>query len=992
MKNSTIFILFLLSPLWIFARTGSGADNQIQRMKSNYREWLSKRPETQLLVEYDASPVALDIDKLSFTWILDLEGRDRSQTAYQILVASNREILEADEGDMWNPGLLKSDQSSQVTYEGLPLKSNREYFWKVRIKDESGKIHPYSKSGKFSTGLFNEEDWTANWIGRGSPDEMVSDVDAFVENRVTKEMKKIIPETKSPMFRHEFKVKKDVRRARVFISGLGLYELRLNGSKVGHHVLTPSRTDFRKRILYDTYDVTNELKKGINALGIMLGNGWFNGQKKYWGWQMQWYGSPRALLQLEIEYEDGSKDRVVTDGSWKSSWGPITFNCLFDGEHYNARLEQEGWDKPGFDDHEWNLVNVVKSPGGKLTSSMHEPGLVTQIIRPVSVKEPRPDTLVFDLGQNIAGWIRLKLNGPAGSEVKLKFAEQIHKDGMIDPSSSRAALQEDRYILKGGGSELFEPHFTYHGFQYIQVTGYSGTPSLDLLEGCFVQNALDPAGSFTCSNDLINRIHLCTVQSQRSNVQMGVPTDDTQRPERQGWGADALMTSQEAMLNMSIQRIYTKWFKDFRDQQDQFGRIGYIVPRAGITEDLVWSSSFVMMPWSQYIYYGDTAVLADNYNSILRYMNYLASQGRASIQPMKEGSNPELGLAISEPVLIGYLQQSQWGDHLSLAEGYKSRSGLPLSLSTAFYYHDLQVMEKMARVLGKKEHTDKFQFLASEVLNSFNNRFLNRKEGYYDDRSQSAQTWPLFFGMVPRDLEKSVMNTLVNDIVKIHDGHPTTGYMGTKYLLDLLTEKGREDLVWNMALKTDFPSWGYSLRNGRSTITEKWTDGGSQNHIVLGAAIDPWFYNVLAGIRPDENFPGFRKFIVKPYIPDKDLEWVNATVHTLHGSITSSWVKKHGGLDLEVKIPANTSATIHLPLKPGDVITESGKPLSEAKGIRFMVSNEDEAVFDVGSGSYSFFVSGKTIQQNRKGVKMPKVLPKTDHKIQLRNKRSFTNR
>ncbi len=959
MKNSFILLVILSCTLSLSGQTGPEADSQLNRMKQHYQEWLSQRPEVNLLVEYDPSPVAMDIREPRFTWILNSEGRGSKQTAYQILVASSSKILDADKGDIWNPGLVESDQSSQVTYGGLALESNKEYFWKVRIRDEASKKHPYSKTGTFNTGLFNDEDWTADWIGRGSADEVQADVYSFANKEVSEEVKNFIPESRSPLFRQEFKVEKPVRRARLFIAGLGFYELRLNGEKVGHHVLAPSKTVFRKRILYDTYDVTSELNSGDNALGITLGNGWFNGQKKYWGWQMQWYGSPRAILQLEIEYADGSTSRVVTDDSWKSSWSPVTFNCLFDGEHYDAQLEQDGWDMPGFDEGSWSPVNVVPSPGGKLASALHEPGMVTQIIEPVAVYEARPDTFVFDLGQNIAGRVRLKVEGPAGTEVRLRFAEQIHPDGMIDPSSSRAALQEDHYILKGEGLEVFEPRFTYHGFQYIEISGYPGTPGLESLEGRFVQNAVAPAGSFACSNDLINLIHLCTVQSQRSNIQMGVPTDDTQRPERQGWGADALMTAQQAMLNMNIQRVYAKWFRDYRDQQDASGQIGYIVPRPGGGDDLVWTSAYVIMPWYQYIHYGDTAVLEENYNAILRYMNYLASQGRSDIQAKEMGSNPNFGEYILEPHLMGHLQQSQWGDHLSLADGYSSRSGLPLSISTAFYYHDVQVMEKMAGVLGKKKHAEKFHILAGEIRNAFNKKFLNREEGYYDSRSQSAQTWPLFFDMVPDELENQVMNTLVKDIVDLHDGHPTTGYMGTKYLVDLLTEKGREDLVWNMALKTDFPSWGYSLRNGRTTITEKWADGGSQNHVVLGAAIDPWFYEVLAGISADEKFPGYKKFFIKPFIPDLDLDWVKATVFTIHGTISSSWEKKEEGLILDVRVPANTTATIFLPVSPGSVITEGGKPVLKAKGIRSLTlaSGDDEVVFEVGSGTYSFLIS-----------------------------------
>lgn len=957
MIKRILLIVVFCCPLWIFGQTSSELDSQLQRMKQDYRNWLAKRPAADLLVEYDPAPLALDISKPRFTWIVDMEGRGRKQSAYQVLVASSRKMLDADKGDMWDTGLLTSDQSSQVVYEGIPLVSNNEYFWKVRIRDEAGKLYPYGKTGTFSTGLLSEDQWTAAWIGKGDPNEVISEVDSFLTKKYSREIQKVIPEPRSPIFRREFRVEKKVHRARIFVAGLGLYELSLNGKKVGQNVLAPARTDFRKRILYDTYDVTTELNAGINALGIMLGNGWFNGQKKYWGWQMQWYGSPRVFMQMDIEYADGSKSKVVTDGNWRSSWAPITFNCLFDGEHYDARLEEEHWDKPGFDERNWQYANVVPAPGGKLASAMHEPGMVTQLINPISVRKPRPDTFVFDLGQNIAGWVKLKVQGPAGTKVKMKFAERIHANGMIDPSSARAAVQEDQYILKGKGVEVFEPRFTYHGFQYIEVTGYPGEPGLETLQGRFVQNAVSPAGSFECSNDLINRIHLCTVQSQRSNIQMGVPTDDTQRPERQGWGADALMTSQEAMFNVDIARIYTKWFQDNRDQQDHLGRIGCIVPRAGIEEDLVWSSSFVIMPWYQYIYYGDTAVLRDNYNAILRHINFLVSQGRADIKPKEEGRNPIFTPDMLEPDLIGHLQQSQWGDHLSLAKGYKSRSGLPLSISTAFYFHEIQIMEKMAAVLGKKDHEEKFTFLAGEIRDAFNKKFLNKVEGYYDDRSQAAQTWPLFFDMVPKEMEEAVMNTLVKDVIDTHKGHPTTGYMGTKYMLDLLTKKGREDIVWNMALKTEFPSWSYFLRDGRTTITEAWTGGGSQNHLTLGAAIDPWFYAVLAGINPQESTPGFKKVIIKPFIPDHDLEWVKASVNTMQGTIYSSWQKKQGGLSLEIRIPANTTATIQLPASKGAAITEGGKALSGVKGIKILPSNDDRAIVEVGSGTYTFFIS-----------------------------------
>jgi alpha-L-rhamnosidase len=956
LKFSTLIVMIILSalPLQIL---GQSQDPLLQRMKSDYQQWVSRVNTAQLFVESDPSPMALDILKPRFSWILPMEGRGKAQTGYHLIVASSLTKIDSDQGDMWDTGLINSDQSTHVRYNGKPLQSNKEYYWKVRIRDESGKLLPFGKTGIFNTGLLDPLDWHAVWIGKGDPGEIVADVDSFLTQKMSKDVLKVIPDSRSPMFRKEFRVEKKIERARIFVAGLGLYELRLNGQKIGTNVLSQSKTDFRKRILYNTYDVTKLLNEGINALGVMLGNGWFNGQRKFWGWQYQWYGSPRVILQLEIEYTDGTRSKVVTDGNWRSSWAPITFNCLFDGEHYDARLEEKNWDTPGYDQRHWEHVNIVPGPGGKLSSALHQPGKVTKVLPTLTLTEPRPDTFVFDLGQNLAGWVRLKVQGASGTKVKLKFAERLLPNGMIDPSSSRAALQEDQYTLKGDGTEIFEPRFTYHGFQYVQVTGFPGKPNKDAIEGRFAHSSVDPTGVFESSNDLINRIHYATVQSQRSNIQMGVPTDDTQRPERQGWGADALMTSQQAMLNVDIQRIYRKWFQDYRDQQDNLGRISDIVPRAGIEEDMVWSSAFVIMPWYQFLHYNDTAVLEENYHAILRYLNFLATQGRTDVKPKEAGENPLFGELKIYPHMIGYLQQSQWGDHLSLAKGFKGRSGLPLSISTAFYYHDIKVMEGIAAVLGKKEDQKLLGSLSQQVLQAFNQKFYNRQPGYYDDRSQAAQTWPLFFGMVPKDSEDAVFKWLITDIVDSNKVHPTTGYVGTKYLIDLLTMKGRQDLVWEMAMKKDFPSWSYFLRDGRTTITESWAGGGSQNHVVLGSAIDPWFYTVLAGINTDERAPGFKQFTIKPYIPEHDLDWVKSSVETVHGTIKSAWQKKGQGLTLEFTVPANTKATIHIPSASGAIVTEKGVSIDKVAGIKMIGSNEKSRIVEAGSGSYSFDVS-----------------------------------
>ncbi len=916
----------------------------------------------RMLVELAEAPLAIGTRRPRFSWEVPLAGRGRRQSAYQLLVATAPDRLLPARADLWDSGKVESSQSAHVVYGGAELRRNTDYYWAVGLWDEAGQPLGFSPPASFGTALWEDSDWQARWIGLGDPREPFSDPDTFQQDRIAPEVQAVEPDPRAPLLRKEFEIGQPVKRARAFVCGVGLGELRLNGQKVGSDVLSTPRTEFRKKLLYSTYDVTPLLRVGKNAVGLILGNGWFNGQKKYWGWRMQWYGSPRAILQLEIECADGSGVRICSDESWQGSGSPLTFNCLYDGEDYDARLEQDGWDSPGFAARSWRPVHLVPSPGGRLVPVPHQQGRIVETIRPVAMSEPRPGTFVYDLGRNLTGWARLAVaGGKAGEVVRLRFAEAIDAAGMLDPRSNGHARQADTYTLKGGGHETYEPRFTYHGFQYVEVTGFPGTPDLDSLEGCFVRTAVEPTGAFACGHELLNKIHRCTVQSQQCNLQMGVPTDDTQRTERLGWAGDAWSYAVEAFYNFDAARVFAKWIADFYDQQDDTGMVGMIVPQAGPEEDLVWSAAFVLIPWWQYLHYGDRRILEDSYPYLQRYLAYLQATGRKEVHPLpadkayramrwfcpREDRYP----AESER---GHLQISQWGDHLATNEGSSgARRNQPLSIATAFYFQDVKTMACIAEVLGQTADARGYRDLADQIKAAFNERFFDPNTGYYDIGCQSAQAWPLAFGLVPQE-HRAQVASYFHSSVHHRQQRLTTGYAGTKWAIAALAESGRHDIIWNRAIASDYPSWGYMLRDPRrTTITENWMGSGSLCHTTLGAALDEWFYWGLAGIRPDEAAPGFAKIIFQPYLP-RDLPWARASLRTARGEIVSDW--KHDGktATLKVSLPANSTGTVVIAADPATPVTEGGVPAATAPGIRAVRAENQMTVIELGSGTYCF--------------------------------------
>ena len=930
-----------------------------------------------MLVEYTKCPLAIGMREPRFSWEVPLTGRNRKQTAYHILVATSAELLEPGKADLWDSGKVESRQSTHVDYAGRELRGNMDCYWTVQIWDEKGEACGFRAPEIFGTALLGKSDWQAQWIGMGPAQEPVLDPYSIHQDDATSgglrlaeddfrkmasDLKDYTPDTRAPHMRKAFTLDKPVKRARAFVCGLGLFELRLNGAKVGTDVLNTPRTDFRKRVYYFTYDITGELTRGQNAVGVILGNGWFNAQKKYWHWQAPWYGSPRALVQLDIEFHDGTTQRLISDETWQGDWSPIELNCIYDGEDYDARLEQNGWDRPGFDDSAWRRVTIVSPPGGTLTPMDHQANKVMRRFKPKAMCEPKPGIFVFDMGTVMTGWATLRIpRGIAGQTVTLRYAELQHEDGMINPMTAGGARQADLYTMKGAANESYEPRFTYHGFRFVEVTGFPGIPDLETLEACFVHQGVEQAGTFECGHDLINKIHACTLQSQRCNMQMGVPTDDTQREERLGWCGDAWSYAEECFYNLNSARFWSKWIADFYDQQDQeHGAVGYICPLPGWGEDLVWSAAFVLIPWWHYIHFGDRRILEASYPYLKKYLAYLEKTGKKELPDLtdrkpEEFLFPKCGWdnRYPSPEEHGYLQHSRFADHLATHEG---GSGMgkdqPRSMATAFYYHDVTTMIQIAETLGENEDARRYRELAGKIKAAFNERFYDAAGKYYDIGCQSAQALAISFGLVPEEKRGGLISDL-NSSVNFRQQRITSGYAGTKWVINAIAESGRDDILWNRAVATDYPSWGYMLADDKTTITENWAGKASQCHTTLGAAIDEWFYWGLAGIRPDPAAPGYEHIIFRPSFP-VDLPWVKASIQTLRGRVASEWRRKEGKIVVIITVPANSTATVHIPVNGAVRVTEQGGPALESPGVQLLESFPGMTVFRIGSGNYRF--------------------------------------
>ncbi len=1041
-----------------------------------------------LTAEYMKEPVGIDTPAPRLSWKLaaaDAKARELRQTAYQVLVASTLENLHSDKGDLWNSGRVSSDQSLNVVYKGVPLKSSQRCYWKVRAWDNTGDTpSAWSAPTRWITGLMRDDAWQAKWIGANAatrPDCDLSgakwiwagepsglnkaaagkcyfrkvfeaplgvgdapvllaltaddEYEVFINGQVATKTwghfnewrwmrfvevskflkpgrnliavtvlnKEVGPtgllavlkfaagaavptdaswsvsaqapkgwketvegftheawkpvtvvgpadcqpwgkivrrmETVSPAFEKTFAVSKAVREATLHITGLGFYEASLNGNRVGRKVLDPAPTKFDKRVLYSTYDLTEQVKRGQNRLKVLLGHGWYDVRSvAVWNFDnAPWRDFPRMIAQLELVYVDGTRETVVSDAMWRQVASPVGFDCIREGEVL-------GVPPPGAPDLAKIVVmaEVVPAPAGKLTASALPPTVVARTLKPKAVSEPKPGKWMVDFGQNTAGWVRLIIKGQkAGDVVTIRYGEKVNPDGTLSlegtdahfryPASFRVLpggwFQTDRFVCDGSAEQVYEPRFTYNGFQYVQIEGLKAAPTSATVAACVVHTDFDDAGSFACDNELINKMQQAILWAYRSNFVNGYPTDCPHR-EKNGWTGDAQLAAELAMYNFQNTAAYEKWVGDLIDEQRPDGNLPGIVPTSGWGytwgNGPAWDSALLILPWTLYVYQGDVGLLEKAYPAMRQYVDYVTSRAKDGIASH--------GLSDWTPV--------------------KTKTPTEVT-STGYYYLDAQIVARTAERLGKAEDAKKYAALAASVREAYN-RQLYKGDGVYSIGSQTSQSCALHQGLVP-DSERAKVESRLVDIVRQNKACPDFGILGSKYIFRSLSEAGHSELAFAMATQDGHPSYGNWMKRGATTFWEDWNEGSSRNHIMFGD-VSAWWYQYLGGIRladgvsavatgADPNAVAFKSFVICPD-PVAGVGWVKAEHDSPYGMIRSSWKKDGAVFTLEVEIPVNTVATVYLPVKPdARNVTADVKPVP---------SDRDRMAFKVGSGRYTF--------------------------------------
>ena len=882
----------------------------------------------ELTCERRTDPLGIDLERGSprLGWRLVGDGLARRQTAYRIQAARTVEALAT--GDLsWDSGFVAGERSQWVPYRGPRLRSRDRIAWRVRAWDEADRRGPWSSPAVFEMGLLRERDWRARWIAPILPPPEGDDQEP-----------RPFP---APLLRTEFALATSVQLARAYICGLGFHELRLNGRRVGDHVLEPAFTRYDARAEYTTYDVSEHLREGRNAIGVVLGRGWFDegARQPWWFAQAPWRTRPRLRLQLEVTLADGSRRRIVSDRTWSTSPSPIRWDGVRTGETYDARLEQPGWDEPGFDDARWGPVRPVPGPGGRLVAQT-SPIRVTETLPAASVERIAPGVHVVDFGRNLAGWSRIRAEGVAGTPITLRHGERLGDDGDLDQTSlaryhDAEPFQRDVYITKGGAPEVWEPRFTYHGFRYLRVDGFPGLPGTAAFEARVVHSAYRQIGRFASSHGLLNRIHAAARHSFDSNF-VGFPTSEPHR-EKNGWTGDAHLCSELGLYHVDVADGYRTWLDAMSDVQRRDGSLPAIVPTGGWGYSLppgddvagpAWDSACIQLPWTLYRFTGDASALSRYYPMMTRYLGYLA--------------------ALAE----GYIVEDGIGDWCP--PGGPEAHRTPVSLtSTAFFHADASIVAEIAVILGRPRDAQRYRKLAEHIKAAFNRRFLDAGTGWYEGHEMTAQAAALFNGLVDEAVRERVVARLL-DAVAASDHHPAFGILGARWVLRVLSAAGHADVAFRMATQTTFPSWGHWLMQGATTLWERWEGVDSLNHPMFGD-VAAWMMATLAGIEPDPRSPGFGRVSIKPR-PVDGLDWVEGEVDTPYGRVRSAWRRAGASVLFDVDVPANTSALVSLPAREPGSVSESGKPLA-VSSVRLDGVAGDCLGVAVGSGSYRFAVA-----------------------------------
>ena len=899
---------------------------------------------TQLRCEYLGNPLGIDERSPRLSWQMLSARRGARQLAYRIWVGDSLAAVSGGKGNLWDSGRVETAESTQIVYAGRPLHSRELCHWMVEIWDETG-ASIRSTPAFWSMGLLEKGDWSARWIA-ADPEILRRDRQAVTPS---------LTEPGTPaLFRREFDITAPVKRATLYATARGIFELRANGRRISDDVFAPEWTDYHKRIQYRSYDVTPLIFQGTNALAATLGDGWWSG---YVGWQETRcrYGSLEnsLMLQLEVELMDGKRLVIGTDSSWRSNTGPILSSDFMMGESYDARREHAGWDKGSFSDQSWLPSLEVPAPSSPLVSQPSEPVRIVELRVPVSVNEIRPGVFIFDFGQNISGWARLQLSGlPAGSAMVLRHGERLNPDGTLYVENLRRAKATDTYIARGGDSETYEPHFTFHGFQYVELTGFVGKIGEGMLTACVVHSATPAAGHFECSHAGVNRLWLNGLWSQRDNF-ISVPTDCPQRDERLGWMGDAQVFLRTATYNMDVAAFFTKWMKDVEDAQTPEGIFPDVAPRVGEKTNFVglddlcgaagWADAGIVVPWTIWRMYGDRRIIERHWRAMCAWVDYL------------DRTNPD-GLRTRD-------LHNNYGDWLCIPTDTTFRTHSPMKnlLATAYWADDAAKLSRMARELGREAEARKYQAMFLKVKAAFQKEYL-LEEGRLNVETQTAYLLALAFDLLPEGQRENSATHLVDNI-RASNWHLSTGFIGISHLNPTLTLTGHADVAYRLLLQESYPSWLYPVLHGATTIWERWNgwthqDGffnpqmNSFNHYSLGS-VGEWLFRHVAGIELDPETAGFSRFVLRPFI-GSGLTHAKGQYRSIHGEISSEWSLKGKRLTWTVRIPANTQARLVVPCAPKAPVTESGANLSASQGLRVLSQNGNSVVCEATAGSYCF--------------------------------------
>ena len=886
---------------------------------------------TRLGCEQRENPLGVDLPQPRLSWVLESAQRGDRQTAYQILAATTEAALGKNHGDVWDGGKIISDATIQISFAGKPLKSSQQIFWKVRVWDGADQASAWSAPAAWTMGLLADSDWSARWITAPT-------------------------NAASILLRREFTVKSGLRRAIVHVCGLGQYEFSANGNKIGDHLLAPGWTQYKKTCLYDTLDLTAQLHAGTNAVGLILGNGMYRigGDKVRYVKFRQSFGPLKAIAQIELDYADGTRETIGTDAGWQAGPSPVTFNNIFAGEDYDARRLQKGWAESGFKMvSKWLPAVQTAGPGGTLKglSCAAPPIRAIEVLPPVATAVLTANTTVYDLGQNASLMPKISVRGAAGSFLRIIPAELLKPDGTVD----RASCTQDgvrpawwQYTLSGAGHETYFPKFFYQGCRYLQVEFYAATnggelPQIEKLAGVVVHSSAKPVGEFETSNPLFNRIYRLVRWAQRSNM-MSLMTDCPHR-EKLGWLEETHLNGPSLRYNFDLGTLLQKTVNDMADAQLENGFVPNIAPeyfiasKTNLTDAFrnspEWGGAFIMVPWQQYQFDGDAEPLRRHYENMKRYVAFLGGTAKDHIVTTGLGDWYDLG------------PKPPWGSQLTP----------PALTATAFYQHYNWILARTAELLGKQDEAKTFDELAEKIRAAFNQVFFNPVTRQYATGSQCANALAVVMNLVAPTNRAAVLDAIVAD-VRGRGNALTAGDVGYRYLLRALAENGRSDVIFDMNNQSEKPGYGYQLKMGATSLTEKWDASvgsfGSQNHFMLGQ-INEWFFHDLAGIASDPASAGFKKIVIHPAVAG-DLTWVKGKYDSVRGQIMTEWKRTGKKFTLDLTIPPNTTATVFLPAQPADEIKEAGIPAEKSHGLKLLGRSNGSAVFEICSGKFNFTV------------------------------------